>query len=374
MPAMRPSRSLQLVSAAVEAASSPEHKRFKGLLQKIEQERQRLRQWQEQLPLFAQTHAEQVQPLRAQLLAERREFVFALEQLMLRRKWARQDAQTLSQWLCELVEGLLELADEEDSELHTLYDRHAEVSLQEQERLQVLSMRQMFEEMSGLDLSDVPATNVEELLAAASARLNEQPSDARDARHAGSARQTRRAKPKQAEAEQASISQTVREVFRKLASALHPDRAAELPEAQRQERTAQMQRANAAYERGDLLALLELQLQIDQIDLAQAAQVAADKLRHFNQVLATQLKEIQAEVAEQQHAFCVSYGVRTPARIHPGRLDELLKDEARALRIALLRVAADRRLIQGDETSVRRFLKEWRTERREFEALQRQFQ
>ena len=52
-----------------------------------------------------------------------------------------------------------------------------------------------------------------------------------------------------------------------------------------------MQRANAAYEAGDLLALLELQLQIEQVDLAHAANVAAEQVRHFNKVLAEQLRE-----------------------------------------------------------------------------------
>ena len=50
-------------------------------------------------------------------------------------------------------------------------------------------------------------------------------------------------------------SQSVRDVYRKLVSALHPDREAD--GAERERKTALMQRANQAYERNDLLELLD---------------------------------------------------------------------------------------------------------------------
>ncbi|WP_143605999.1 hypothetical protein [Variovorax sp. 54] len=55
----------------------------------------------------------------------------------------------------------------------------------------------------------------------------------------------------------------MRDIFRKLASAPHPDR--ETDAQQRKVKTALMQKANQAYAANDLLALLELQLQL-QID------------------------------------------------------------------------------------------------------------
>ena len=171
---------------------------------------------------------------------------------------------------------------------------------------------------------------------------------------------------KRAEEDEQRISQTVREVYRKLASALHPDRlGADMPEAERQASTARMQRANAAYESGDLLALLELQLQIDQVDLAHAANVAAEQVRHFNKVLAEQLRELQAEIDGRQHAFCASYGLMTQTRLDPEQLGLLLKDETRALITAQTLLERDRRLLRRDLAQMKQFLRQWRAQQRE---------
>ncbi|CAL1242028.1 hypothetical protein [Candidatus Methylocalor cossyra] len=49
-----------------------------------------------------------------------------------------------------------------------------------------------------------------------------------------------------------------------------------------------MQQANEAYERGnllELLELLELQLQLEYIDPAHLANLSADRLKHYIQIL-----------------------------------------------------------------------------------------
>jgi curved DNA-binding protein CbpA len=70
----------------------------------------------------------------------------------------------------------------------------------------------------------------------------------------------------------------VREIYRKLASALHPDR--ETDEREREAKTALMQRVNQACEAQDLLALLQLQLQIEQIDERHIANAGEQRLKH----------------------------------------------------------------------------------------------
>ncbi|HSQ72357.1 MAG TPA: J domain-containing protein [Rubrivivax sp.] len=170
---------------------------------------------------------------------------------------------------------------------------------------------------------------------------------------------------KRAEEDAKRISQTVREVYRKLASALHPDRVdTDVPAAERASRTALMQRANAAYEAGDLLALLELQLQIEQVDLAHAANVAAEQVRHFNKVLVEQLRELEAEIDDRQLAFCASYGLLAERRLDPAKLGLVLKDEVRELAEAQAWLQRERRMMQGDPAQVKRRLKQWRAEQR----------
>jgi len=128
--------------------------------------------------------------------------------------------------------------------------------------------------------------------------------------------------------------------------------------------TLRMWYSAVSYEAGDLLALLELQLQIEQVDLAHAANVAAEQVRHFNKVLAEQLRELEAEIDDRQLAFCASYGMLAERRLDPAQLGLVLKDEVRDLAAAQAQLQRDRRLFKGDAAQVKRLLKQWRAMQR----------
>jgi hypothetical protein len=367
----QPTRTQLDIAAAAAHQRTPEHKRFQTLLGKIDKARQRLQAWQEQLPVFAQMHAARVAPLEAELKAARRAWAFELEALQGAQRWSKADAATLSEMICDICGALLDADGEPDAELKALYNRHAEVDFDTEDQLHLNSMKAMLETMGGLELGDEPVESAEELMRLAREKMAEV-HRAQEALKDAEAPSRRRRKPprqtpaqKRAEDEAKRISQTVREVYRKLASALHPDRVdADVPAAERASRTALMQRANAAYEAGDLLALLELQLQIEQVDLAHAANVAAEQVRHFNKVLAEQLRELEAEIDDRQLAFCASYGLLAERRLDPARLVLVLKDEVRELAEAQALLQRQRRLFKGDAAQVKRLLKQWRAEQR----------
>jgi hypothetical protein len=86
----------------------------------------------------------------------------------------------------------------------------------------------------------------------------------------------------------------LREVYRKLASALHPDR--ETDADARECKTQMMQRVNQAYAANDLLTLLGLQLEIEQIDAAHLASATPQRVAHYNQILREQLTELEHEL------------------------------------------------------------------------------
>ena len=155
------------------------------------------------------------------------------------------------------------------------------------------------------------------------------------------------------------MTQSVRDVYRKLASALHPDRAAD--DADRSTRTALMQRVNQAYERNDLLALLSLQLEIEQVDAAHLAQQTAARVRQFNHVLAEQLAELQAAVEEREMAFCHAIN-RMPGRpLDPQRLSVAVGAAKGEMNVALYQLERKRSALR-DKASVKRWLKQERAE------------
>ena len=133
-----------------------------------------------------------------------------------------------------------------------------------------------------------------------SARLLQQPIR-REARRAG--RLGRRAAAAAARKEQAQreASQSVRDVFRRLASALHPDR--ETDPGERERKTMLMQRANEAYARDDLLALLNLQLELDHIDADHLAGLSKERIASYNHVLRDQVRALEQEIANATASY-----------------------------------------------------------------------
>lgn len=347
------------IAAAATAPDSPEHRRFQKLQAQIEAARQRLADWQRALPEFAAAYDERVGPVRRRIVQARRDWAFELEQKLLAGRWSRAEQHTLARLIVELaLAGLQEAGD--DAELLALHDRHAEVDLASAERQELDAMKQAFERIGGMDLGDEPVGSIDELYQRAQAQMAEQNAQQAQQRPRKGRAARPSAKQLRAEQEAKEASQTVREVFRKLAAALHPDRAepGATPE-QQATRHEQMARANAAYEAGDLLALLALQLEIEQVDVARAAQIAAGQVKHFNKVLAEQLREIEAELAGRERAFVDSYGIFVGQRPNPGKIGQYLKQEMNAALATEQALEHDRRLwARGDAASLKRFLKQ----------------
>ncbi len=374
------------IAQATAQAQTPEHKRFHTLMGKVTQAKARLARWQTELPQFSRLYEAGARPLLKELLDQRRQWAFELEAVLAAQRWNKVDAQTLSELICDLCDGLIDSSEgEPDAELKALFNRHSDIDFDERAQDELHSLKGMLESMGDLDLGDEPVESAEELVAKAREQMaqkhREQQQAGGDPEFGADAdlfgnnsfgeapprRKNKRASAaeKKAAEEAQRISQTVREVFRKLASALHPDRAeAGISTAALAERTALMQRANSAYEANDLLALLELQLQIEQVDLSQAASIAATQVRHFNKVLAEQLRELEHEIDGLQHTFEMSYGLDFDKRIDPAKLDTVYKEEMRELQFAKSRIEHDRRLFRHDPTSAKRFLKQWRAEQR----------
>src|SRR5690349_234103 len=79
----------------------------------------------------------------------------------------------------------------------------------------------------------------------------------------------------------------LREIYRKLASAVHPDREADAE--RRAEKNELMQKINRAYATNDLLTLLEAQLRLEQIDPEHVTKLSGERLKHYNKLLSEQL-------------------------------------------------------------------------------------
>ncbi len=314
---------------------TPEQRKFNQLLGKIEQARAQLQAWQDALPHFAQAHARRVRPLLDQLYDAHLQAVRLIDGHLAGKGWSRKQRHTLRELACGMAARLID--DERSDEarvqqLKALHDRHAEVDFDTESREALAGMKDLFETFAGVDLGDHDFESEEALMRHAHEKLRAQAEQ-----DASALPPARKRKPSAAqlrrEQEDAQAHLSVREVYRQLVGALHPDRASD--DADRAWRTALMQRVNQANEAKDILALFALQLEIEQVDAAHVARATAERARHYNRLLTGQLSQLQAEVQACQARLCMEYGLDPYRRFQPGKLGPLIDDEVRVLRLAV---------------------------------------
>lgn len=355
---------LQLSSSDTGQALTPEQKRFNTLIRQIEQARETVAAWHEHIASYRQAHAQVLVPLQASLTAARREtrreWVFALDALLGQPGWSRTERATLRELACDSVGELLD-ANDDDVALKALFAKHNKVDFDTERQQMLHAMKDLTESMTGLDLGDDDGIRSDADLFARMQQGMQAQAAAADAKQAAKAEKSagrrKSAAQQRREAEAQQATQSVREIFRKLASALHPDR--ETDAQQREVKTAMMQKVNQAYAANDLLALLELQLQIEQIDASHIANASAQRLKHYNKVLAEQLAELKGEAARVEAGFRITFGLLAGWALNPRKLGGLIEQNARELRRELSQLQRDTRML-ADPAATKRWLKRQR--------------
>ncbi|MDB6002785.1 MAG: DnaJ protein, partial [Rhizobacter sp.] len=216
---------------------------------------------------------------------------------------------------------------------------------------------------TGLDLGDDEGISSEDDLLQRMEQRMQEHMQAADAEHeAKASRRPKSAAQQRRDAEAQQATQSVREVFRKLASALHPDR--ETDGEQRAIKTALMQRVNQAYANNDLLTLLELQLQIEQVDAAHMAGADTKRVKHYNKVLAEQLAELKTEIGRVELGFRMDFGLEPGLGLNPLKLGVQLERETQRLRFELAEMGREIERLD-DVAATKRWLKRVRQQLQE---------
>ncbi len=323
------------------SAPSKAQKAFNRLIEKIEAQRQALAAWQAFLPQFQQRVAAEGEPLQQRCLAARWSLAMLFDNAHDRAGTTKREQAKLASLVLDLCAELLQSADEEDPALIALHDKHSHASLAERKAEESRFLMDMAETMFGVDLDEGQDLSSPETVRAALHRKMQEQNSAQAELAAQAAAVPPRRKSAKALAKEAQIAaqaqaatMSVREIYRKLASALHPDR--ETDDAERVRKTALMQQVNQAYAKTDLLRLLELQIEAEQIDLATLGAISEQRLGHYNQVLAEQSAQLDHEIdaltlpyQHQTGAFGGSLKPETLSRTLDGDLAQLRHDARR---------------------------------------------
>lgn len=337
------------VGATESTPATPARKRFDSLVKRLERARAQLHAWQDALPRWEQRFHEQVDPLLQERDAAQVQLLRELDAAHATYKLSKRDRADLSELICELAALLIR--DGDNDGLKDIYDRHSPLGFdQDLAESEALLTSVMGEEFGLTEEEMAHIHSPEALYAQIQQRLH-----AQQAHAAGRAQQRdkrRRAGAGKAAQVAADPQQTRRALYRNLVAALHPDR--EPDPQQRERKTALMQRLNQAYQNDDLLALLELQLEIGQLDQAGIAAMAEERIRDYNDLFAAQLRQVEQTLAGLVDDFMGRYGLQDERAPQPQRLDALLAQIKRQVQEEIRSCADDRAAARQADT-----LKQW---------------
>ncbi|GAB6852510.1 J domain-containing protein [Paraburkholderia kururiensis] len=310
------------------SALSKARKTFNSLIGQIGKRRKRPRDWETVTPVFQKQYVDEILPLdktSAQLQAR---MVRRLDQAhdQLTQAERRKVALVIVDLAGDLIGG-----EDDEGQMKIIHDRYSPESYDSQVAAEVDGMKSMIETMFGVDLGDDEDLNSpEDLLQRAQVHLQqaqaqwESENVQRDTRRAKRKKSSRQqAAEARAQEQQAQVNLSLRGVYRKLASALHPDR--ETDPQERERKTCLMQRVNEAYQKNNLLQLLELQLELEHIDQHALNGLSEERLKHYNTILRGQVRELDQEILHVESAFRDAYGMDPFGPISP---DTVLRDLA----------------------------------------------
>ena len=328
-----PAAPLRIVPQQDQPNLSKGQKLFNTLVKKIEASRHDLAQWQATMDVYQQKVASDYMPLFDKFKGLQVDMVLALDRALDRHKLTKPERRFVAEVICDVLEPLVAASD--DAALKALYNKHSGMDFDAQEAAEAKGMQEVMSKVFGIEIDEAAGVSSpqdvmdqvqkhiekEQLLEMA----REDGAQERRSQRKKTAKQQAREEKQKADSEQ--TSQSIREVYRKLVSALHPDR--ESDPVERARKTGLMQRVNQAYDKKDLLLLLELQLELEHIDAAAIANLSEERLKHFNKILKDQLAELELEIAHVEeplrHMFDLPrYLVLKPQSVMP----HLLKDIA----------------------------------------------
>ncbi len=330
--------------------STPDQQRFEYLLAQLDKTRQARAAWDGIVLEFRKAEAERVQPLRAKLRSVTRETVVTIDQLLEQSGWSRADRAELRSILCGTAELLLE-ADPSDTELKSIYDRHSGVGFDEAKAEELEELKEQAAEFMGVDLDDLDVRSEEDLVERMYQHMRE-----REAHQESRAKARKKSAAQQrVEANAQAAKKFLRDIYRKLASAVHPDREAD--DAVRAEKNELMQRINRAYATNDLLTLLEAQMRLQQIDPEHVAQLSGERLKHYNKLLAEQLTAAKAELRQLEDAFRQDHGLNPSATLTAHSVGLIVTKRAREVRAHVKRQQQFLEVL-ASKTSLKRWLRD----------------
>jgi hypothetical protein len=271
--------------------------RLQALSRALDEENRRL----DRLLVF---HAAEIRPRTDRAVTLRIGLVRALAPFLDDRRLTKAQHRVLRRILVEQLDDVLtHLVEKPEPDLQALFERlhgvsYAQAVQDDIEEAQA-GMAAIFDEL-GLDVEvpELHADMTEEDAATAAAQLAHELRRAEESRDAAKQKPrhetTARAAEERARRHEMLRKDSLGAVYRRLAKELHPD--LERDPAERERKSRVMQDVTAAYTRGDLHGLLQLEVEWLVPASGAATALSGDKLRAYTAILKEQATELEAEI------------------------------------------------------------------------------
>lgn len=270
--------------------------RLQKLTRALDDEKRRL----DRLLVF---HAVEIRPRTDRAVALRVRLLRALVPFLDDRHLTTAQRRVVRRILADQLDDVLTHLEKPDPDLQALFERLHDVSyaqaVQEDIQEAQAGMSAIFDEL-GLDVEvpELRADMTEEDAAAAAAQLAHELRRAEESRDVTN-QNPRHEKVARAAEEQARRHEQLRKdslvaIYRRLAKELHPD--LESDPVEREQKSRVMQDITAAYTRGDLHALLQLEVEWVVPAGTDVARLTGEKLRACTALLKEQATELEAEM------------------------------------------------------------------------------
>lgn len=263
-------------------------KTFKRLIRKINDQRELLGAWEAIIAQYWQQYDSTFVPLRDSFAQCRIRMAYLLDRAHDSPGMTKTAKSKLRRMIFNMVEDVI--TEDSDAALKSLYKKYGKTDIDDDIAAADAAAQQMQALMAELldTMSDGPTPP----------QIDDGPADAQDA------------------------SQSIRDLYRKLASALHPDREQDPVEHVR--KTGLMKQVNVAYQNRDVFQLLELQLDIEHHDQHRPDALSDKRLAHYNAVLTAQSLKLEDDITCLKVDFMMCCDL-PPAHFHRLRPDNLLQ-------------------------------------------------
>ncbi len=293
-----------------EAPLSKAQKQFNQLNSQIAKEKEQLLKWQNTISNFKNIFTNEMVPLQNKFDKLRAQTVYFLDEIYDKKMFTKRERKKMRY----VIEVLADELAHDDEKVKEIYNKRSNNDFDKEQAIineaRAEQLKDVLFEECDIDLEDVdindPEKFMQEFMKQMQGKMDEQQEQEnikQQSRKKNSKTLNQEAKEIKQEQE---VSQSIKEVYRQLAKTLHPDR--ELDPIERERKTELMQKVNIAYNKNDLLALLQMQLEIEQIDQNSINSMSIEKVKHYNIILKRQIEEIEQEIDFTCKKFQMEFG------------------------------------------------------------------